>query len=428
MTTLRWTPGVAAVAQQTSYACGGTWEADDLIRVVIGSKTVDFVAGSTVTATVVSNLVSAYNALDSSVYPEFAELTADAPAATTFRLTADTAGVPFTATLTPLEAGGGAADAQTIEGAGTATTGTLATSPTGPNWWSAAGNWSTGAVPVNSDIVYLENSSVSIRYGLAQSAVTLAELHISDTFTGDIGLPEINQDATDYHEYRATFLAIAATVLNIGTGDGSGAGSGRLKIDNGSVQTTLTVYGTGGASEPDVPALVWKGTHASNVVNVYGGSVGLSVYGTDSAVVATLRVEGGGTAVRCGDSCAVTTLTMAGGTVLFDGATVTTVTQDGGTLTLRDSGTVTTLTVNEGALVYRSAGTITTLAVGAHGVADFTQDVRGRTITNLVNVYPGGALLDGFATVTFSAGYKVVGGKLTDAVIDVGYGRTYTPS
>lgn len=432
MATLRWRGGAAAVAEVHTYAFAGTWEATDLIRVVIGSKQVDFVAGSTVTNTVVSNLVTAWNALDASDYPELAEVTASVVTAGTLTLTHDTPGWPFVATLTPLEAGGGAADAQTIEGAGTATTGTVATAATGPHHWDDPLNWSTGAVPTTGDTAYLENSEDDILFGLAQSGVTLAQLVVSNSFSGRLGLPMVNEEGDEtYPEYRPRSLVIGATSCIVG--EGVGPGSGRLRLNMSSIQTALTVYGTGGPDEDGLEALCWVGTHAANVVSVFAGSVAIAPHGTDTATVATLRVgqQGGGdsdVSMRVGDGAALTTLEQLAGEVRLDGATVTTVAKVGGRLSLLDCGTVTTLTNDAGEVVYRSAGTITTLTIGPRGVVDFSQDMRGRTVTNAAQLHPGAALLDPYATVTFSAGIKLNRGEVADFVLSLGYHRTLTPS
>lgn len=428
MADVRWTGGAAAVAQVSTYAFGGTWETDDIIRVVIGSKKYDFTAGSATTATVVSNMVSTWNALSASDYPEFAEITASANS-TTLTLTADTAGVPFTATLTPLEANAGAADSQTIEGAGTATTGTTATAATGPNHWDDARNWSGGAVPVNSDNVYIENSAVHIRYGLAQSGVTLTSLNIAASFTGDIGLAEVNSfGSTSYLEYRSQYLAIGATTINIG--DGAGQGSGRLKINNGSVQTTLNVRGTATGAEQDLEALLWKGTHASNAVNVTRGTVGVAVYGGETATIATLRVgyqtsQLTDSQVRIGAGTSLTTLNQSGGQVVLN-AGLTTVSKTGGELAIT-SGNVTTLTDDNGTTTYSGAGTITTLNVGHKAFVDFGQDMRGRTVTD-ANFYSGSRMEDPFSTVTWTNPPRVVRATLEDVSLNFGVNRTYAIS
>lgn len=75
--------------------------------------------------------------------------------------------------------------------------------------WSAVGSWSTGAVPVSTDIVTFDGarSQVSVTSGLAQAAVVLAYLRIKANYTGDIG-------ASGGH------LVIQATkVTHLGSGD-----------------------------------------------------------------------------------------------------------------------------------------------------------------------------------------------------------------
>lgn len=417
MASVRWVGGAAAVSQVQTFTFAGTWEVGDLIRVTIGSKVWDYAVTSTTIATFLPLFVTAYNALDSSDYPEMAELTA-ASSSPALTFTADTAGKPFTITLTPLESGGGAADAQTIEGAGTATTGTATTASAGPNDWSTAANWSGSAVPTSSDSVYLENSDDDILYGFAQSAVTLPVFAIAASFTGTIGLPPINSDATDYPEYRARALAISATVLTIG--EGAGSGSGRIILDVGSNACTATVRSTGSALDSDRGALQWKGTHASNVLNVLAGDVDVAGLSTETAVVATLRLAGGD--VRCGSGTTLTTLTISGGDLDVSSA-FTTATMTGGTLACRGSGAATTITCDDGDVYYLSSGTITTLNVSGGGRADFTRDIRTRTITNC-NVYAGATILDDRASATWTNGIVLVRCGIEDVTLRLGQNRT----
>lgn len=423
MADIYWKGSAKKVAQVQTYTFGGTWEADDVIRCSFSNgKSVDVTAGSTTTNTVVDNLVTAWNALSATDYPEFAELTASR-SSSNFVLTSDTAGVPFTVTLTPLEANLGAADAQTIEGAGTATTGTTATANSGPNDWSVAANWSGGAVPVNSDNVRIENSNVDILYGLAQSSVTLATLYVGASFTGKIGLPRWTGT---YFEYRNQFLAIGATTVTIGRG--SGAGSGRIKLDAGSVQTAVSVYGSGSRLETDVPALLWKGTHASNAVEVLKGDVGVALFSGETSTIASLLVahEGnptGDATLWAGSGLTLTTLNMGGGNVALE-AGLTTITKTSGTLTLR-AGNVTTVNHYGGFLAYTGTGTITTYNGTEGSEINFTQDLSGRTITT-TNLFKGARFVDSFATVTLTNGIVVTRCRLEDVFIDVGFNRTIT--
>jgi len=378
MATLKWRGDAPAVAQVDSYTVGGTVEADDVFKHVVSNKTLSVTAGSTNTTTVATTIAAAWNALSSTAYPEFAEATAAGNgAAVTF--TADTAGKPFTCAYSTTEANGGAADDQTYSGSTT-------TANAGPNVWSTAANWTGGSAPANNDTVWIENSTVSLLYGLAQSSITLTALNIPNSFTGTVGLPERNGGG--YYEYRDGYLAISATTVNIG--DGPGTGSGRIKLDTGSNATTVNVYGSGSPLERGRKAVLLKGTHASNVLNVTQGSVGVCTLAGETGQFATVRVgyetqQDSDADVELGAGLTLATLTMSGGKVsLANGGT--TVTQEGGTLTI-EGGAITTLTIRGGTCIVKGAGTITTAKVSGSGVLDFSQDLRAKTVTNPVELY-----------------------------------------
>jgi len=240
MATTRWVGKAAATYHVVTVTVGGTIEAGDLFTLTMNGKSLSVSATNTSAATTAGLIVAAWNLLSSSLYPEFSRITAAADTADVV-LTADDAGIPFTVTAATTEANGGTADDQTFSA-------TTTTTATGPYHWDNAANWSGGAVPVNSDVVYVEGTSTPIRYGLAQSAVTLATLYIEADFTGSIGLPEINTSSSAaYPEYRDRYLAIGATILRVGGGEGQG--SPLLRIDTGSVQTALAVHRTGSSSE-----------------------------------------------------------------------------------------------------------------------------------------------------------------------------------
>lgn len=407
MATRYWIGGALAVPQVNTFTFGGTWEANDIIRVRVGSKSVNFAAGSTTIATVVSSLVTAWNALSSTLYPEFAEVTASA-STNDFILTADTAGVPFTITLHALESDGSTdGDAQTIAGVNTATAGTATTANTGPNvWsesrnWSSADSWATSSVPVDADTVIIRNSAIDILYGLDQTAVSLAALTIDQSFTGKLGLPWRN--ANGYMEYRPTYLIVGASgdaqTMLLTIGNGVGAGSGRIKIDNGDSQTTVIVYNTGTPAEAGIEAFLFKGTHASNDVTINRGSVGIAVgtfdtyqAATETAVVATLRTgyvtnPAGDAIVRCGSGVTLTTIDQSGGKLEINSA-ATTITHTSGELTLNGVGvTVATLNERGGTTYVIGTTTITTPNLSNAGVLDYSRDMRTKVITNPVNIY-----------------------------------------
>jgi hypothetical protein len=411
----RWRGGATPIAQVNTFAFAGTWETDDIVRVTIGSKSVDITAGSATTATVVSTVAAAWAALDAADYPEFAEITPSANG-TTLTLTATEAGIPFVATLTPLEAGGGAAGAQTIEGAGVATTGTAATASSGPRHWNTAANWTGGAVPANGDDAYLEDNEDNISFGLAQSGVTLANLYVLASFEGTLGLPDDNE--AGYPEYRDTYLAIGATIQYIG--EGPGTGSGRIRINNGAAQTALVVRNTGSPLDDNTGAVVWKGTHASNVVSCFGGSLDIAHNNEEVATVATLRVANA--EVRVGEGTTLTTCYQEGGTVLCHAA-FTTLHKSSGTFN-HTGGNITTVNNNTGAFAWHSAGTIATYNGFAGSSLEAGLDIRTRALT-ACNLYSQSRLADPAKTIAFTA-LSLKGCKLNEVDLDVGYDRVLT--
>ena len=429
MATVSWIGGAPAVAQVQTYAFTGTWEAGDLVICTIGTKSKS-VTATGLAATTVDAIVAAWNALLSTTHPEFAEITASNSPSATLRLTADTAGLPFVCTLTTTEAGGGAADDQLIEGAATATTGTAATANAGPNCWNTAANWSLAAVPVNTNDVVIENSDDDILYGLAQPvAVTLKSLTINKSFTGTIGLP---RDAETYPEYRAQYLTVGLeSPFTLAIGQGSGTGSGRIKINTGTTQTNLALYGCATTEETGLPAVLWKGAHISNVVSVNKGTLGVALFADETAVVATLNLGyitsvAGDADVECGSGVTLTAIVKTGG-ALDIASNVVTVTQQAGTLAIAGTATVTTLNLDGGTCYYESSGTMGTANVGNAGTLDFRRDMRARTVTQL-NCYAGGKVYDPAATVTLTNGIDLIRCGLEDVSLEMGNHRVWTPT
>lgn len=412
MAVRRWRGDCPAVAQVHTIAVTGTWATNDTATITINGKDITFTVGATQTAAaVVAGLVAAWNA---STIPEVAEITASG-STSPITLTGDTAGRPFTVTTSESTTGDGElGDPSEV------------TAATGPNHWDNADNWSGAAVPTDSDDVYIDEGSSDIKYGLAQSAVTLTSLTIGMKYTGKIGLPVINSDgSSSYFEYRATHLAVSVTTLTIGTADGPG--SGRIKIDTGSNACTLNLLNAGNAAENGRASVIWKGANASNAVNVTKGSLDIAPFPGETATLPALRVgyaenQNGDSVVRCYSGVTLTTVTQSGGRLQTD-SNITTVNLTGGELIILN-GTVTTLNVDGGACRYRSAGTITTARVGSNALLDFTQNLRPRTITNQVLMYRQSKLYDDAATVTFSASVKPTGCGIQDLELRVGQNRT----
>jgi hypothetical protein len=315
-------------------------------------------------------------------------------------LVAGSAGGPWTVLF---QGDLGAQDVTAMTGDGGNLTGTGAqtfvvsadTSPTGPHHFDDADNWTGGAVPIDADDIVFEESDVDCLYGLSQATVTPASITIRQSFTGKIGLPVYTGE---YYEYRDTYLRIGdpadASTVNITIGEGAGSGSGRIKLDLGGCQTNLLVVDSG-TPEGNASSILWKGTHASNVAQIYKGYVGIGELAGESAVLSKLQVgyrsnQSDDATVVCGENVDVTTWEQTGGTVSTDGDSGTdpTITVTAGELTLGGTDGVTQLTIRGGTVYYNCSGTIAgNTVISGDGLLDFSQDMRAKTVTNPIEVY-----------------------------------------
>jgi hypothetical protein len=414
MATTRWRGGGKSTPQVNTITPANVG-IGNTFTVTINAKAITVTATAGTVANVTGLLVTA---LSASTEGEFREITwTDSTTHVTATGPAD--GTPFT---------------QTSSASGGTATNTTATTTTGsgPNYYSLAANWSGGAVPVNSDTaVFDSGSSVDCLHGLAQSAVTLTELRVEAGYTGKIGLPERNA-RFGYTEYRATYLATSATAVNIGAGPG--AGSPRINLNTGTALATVNVYSTGQPEANAPAAFVWKGTHASGVVNRYGGSVAIAPYAGEVATVLTLRCsETSGQAQRGTASVTVGAGVTFSGDLYQSGGTVTTaasigddVFQDGGTLTLTAAAAITGDTLCSGTIVVTTSGSIGAVTVRTGGVLDFTRDLRAHT-TGTITVYAGGTLDDRYGTIPTSTSVVTPEG-IESCTIKLGKGITFDRS
>lgn len=391
MATKIWRGDAPAVAQVDTLTVGGTIEADDVFNMTINGKTLSVVGGSTTAATVATNIATAWNALSAAVYPEFAEITAAATSGGALTLTADTAGKPFTVTVETTETGGGAADSQTFGRSAT-------TANSGPNCADVSANWS-GGTPVDGDDVVIDESSSSLLYGLDLSTVTPASITIGPKFTGEIGLPVVNEDNANgnYYEYRDTYLTFCDAGDTTNTAIAIDTVSRLIKLSTNDGQATIVVSETGQPLANGDRSLYWKGSHTSNSLTVSKGNVGVAALPGETAALAALNVgyqqsvQGDanvlcGSGVSFGSSAAIK---QSGGNLELNSATTSsaTITQTNGTLIVQSGGQV-GLSVLGGKCVYNSTGTLGGApVVSGDGHLDFSQDLRVKTVTNPIEVY-----------------------------------------
>jgi hypothetical protein len=383
MATIYWLGTAAAVAKKYTVQITA-YDAATTYKITVGSVVISVVGSGGTTTTVATALAAAWNA-STNVY--CTGITA-AAVTDTITFTADTAGVDFTIT------------SSVSAGTGTIGSATNTVANAGPNAWSTATNWSGGAVPVNSDDVVIKDSSVSICWGLAQSAVALTSLRIEKSYTGKIGLDRAvfatsADGATTVStatEYRSTYLAIGASTVKIGENfiNASVNGSSRILLDLGSATAAnVEIHGTAtSSSESGRPAVRLKAANASTGVYVRStpGGVGVAVDAPgETSTVGTISISDTTTSskVFCGPGVTLTTWYQLGGqNVLQAAATVTTVTVNGGTLQTEGDFTITTFNQNGGTTycnhVKTAGNAITTLNLGG-GTIDAQGSSRTRT-------------------------------------------------
>lgn len=395
MATKRLTGAALPVAHVQTIAVADTWATADLANLTMNLKTLTLTVGSTATtAQIAADLVDMWNGAavngtetrneTGDNVPEFNEITATL-SSSTLVMTHDTKGVPFVVTRSETTAGDG-----TLGAVGETT------AANGPSFWNTAANYDNNIVPTTGDLIYIDSIDIPILYGLDGSAVTLASLtigaNVGSTFA--IGLPKTNANA--YPEYRSDYLSVGATLCNI-------SGGNRIKLNFGSVQNTTTIFGSGFSQELGVPAVLLKGTHASNSLEVISGEVGFAFYGGEAGTLAALKVSGGNVTVGDGATLTGCTATVGGGSVRI-GSAISAITQSGGRVTVDGAATVTTLTMTGGTIVYNSSGTCTAATI-TNGSLDLSGDTSPVTFTDLT-LGIGGSYSDphGRLTVTNKVG------------------------
>lgn len=281
-------------------------------------------------------------------------------------------------------------DGTSLVGAGTqGITVTSDTTPTGPYHWDNANNWESSGVPANSDTVVFEANDNPVLYGLDQSAVTLTALIIRANYTGTIGLPEEN--SAGFIEYRDTHLQIGATTVRIG--EGTGNGSERIRIDFGSVQTDVSIFNSATPAATGEYAVNLLGSHASNVLRAYKGSISSAQYAGEAAVWNTVQVgfaddQASDVELFFGDDVTLGAVTIHGGVITNSGqasSAVTSILVTAGTVTLNGTDGVSQLDIEGGTVYYRSSGTLGgNTVVGGAGTLSFEGDLRAKTVTNSI--------------------------------------------
>jgi hypothetical protein len=373
MATVWWNPNAISVAQVdsltiTAVANGG------VVDVTINGKTLTYTCTGTDTT---STAAAAWQALlvATSTPAEFKEITWTV-SANVVTATGKTPGVPFTLSTTG--------------GSGGATV-TLAhpTVSSGPSDVSLAANWlRTGspALPQSGDDMIIASFSTGLLYNLnALAAVLLASFTRWQSFTGAIGLPEVNP--AGYQEYRPTYLKLGSNVaaLPVVLGYATGGGPFRERYDLQTYHCAFIVLGSG--RPHDQYAVRLKNVNAASTLTVVGTSVGVAT-GTGEVSTLSSVVADGGATVDLGSGVTLgSTVTLTGASSTLYAAPAGAITaQQGADLTLLASGaTWPSVKAAGGSLVtWPVQGTITSLAVITSSRLDKSGDTvhLGSTVTN----------------------------------------------
>ena len=130
--------------------------------------------------------------------------------------------------------------------------------------------------------------------GTHTSGVRLDYLEFNARWTGSLGLPF--QTSSNYIEYRPRYLHIgllASGTQQIVVGSGTDSGSPKIQLDTDVDRMDLKEVLSGGSTDLGIPAVVWKGQHAGNTVNVISGDFGSALFAGETATLAALTQRGG---------------------------------------------------------------------------------------------------------------------------------------
>lgn len=372
MSTKRWLGQAASVFDTWTVSLSGT-VVSQTYTLTINSKTVTYVAGSSDSvAVILAALATNWNA---STSPEFMELAAVA-SSTNIVITQDIAGRPTTITAS-------------TSGAATFSISNT-TAATGPMFFDNGQNWSGGSAPANSDTLVFDSGNVNCSYNI-NTSLTGITVNVNQGYSGNIGLPLINASSNQsntYAEYRTTNLTLAGGTVVI-----NDTLIQQCNLAFGANAFTLRVLAAGQRLTPSIPVVLVTGGTAGAEVDITKGDVGVAFYQGNTATIPLIKTGYLSNALTdvsliAGLGATLTTVTKNGGNATFR-CNVTTITQEvaGGTVTLTDAAAVTTLTAYSGTVNLNSTGTLATLNLYGDATLNCNSDPRAKTITNAINVY-----------------------------------------
>lgn len=425
MATNIWRGDAGDVSREVEMVLSGTWAAAETITITIGGQALVLTIGTTIDIpTVLNNLIvmltgvgtfdtsySSANNLRGSQLGMFAELTYTEDGTDTLTIEATTASRPFVIAQSETSTLGSIAQTTTVFGSS-------------KNDFDTADNWSLGTVPVAADDVVYEDSDIDCLYNIDQAIIAHNSIKVRQSFTGRLGLPEINREGIAYDEYRDTFLKTIS--LDVEIGEGGGTGSGRIKIDSVAANNVvIDVKNTGGALDTALGAFIWKGTGTGITLTAQNGEVGLGMFGFDNADIATLT---GIDATVIHLNGTATTINMDGIGTLNSNATITDLLQKGDattTLTGTLVGGGSSIIVEAGTVIDHSTGTVDDLTVMNKATYSLEASPQAsRTVTNKATFHVGSTVNDPLGILVLTGGFTIPGGERGDITATFGKDRS----
>lgn len=429
----------APIAQRDTAEIANVWaNGDTIVTTSPLGRTFTVTIGSLITtAQVAQTYKEAFNGetlndtaasvdVNPQKYGEFNELTATVSGSTVTISTNDSLrGWPFTVTSIN----------ETTAGTGTLTHNAAATAAVSPWDISLDANWDTGTAPVSTDDILFDGRGSHALFGVDQSAIDPASIVFDSTWDKFGGLPPINMNNPSYPflEYRPRWVQYGGTPANFSVtiGHGSGAGTSRLWLDVGDAVATFNVFKTSSRERVGIPAVVLAGS-GENALNHYRGDVGGGLFGK-AFHLATIRQHyltnpRSDALLQLGaafQTSGTPDYKFLGGQALLEAGSGTTLLEAIGAIVSLRGGTYTTVHSKrndasgiDGLVLFENAAALTNLECFPGGVADFSGNQTGKTLTTC-KLHEGSSFIDPRSTIAFSAanGIEYVGSPSKTKVV-----------
>lgn len=259
------------------------------------------------------------------------------------------------------------------------------TTPTGPNWWTNAENWSLGHVPTAGEVATFENTSVPCKYGI-DGVPAFEALDIYRSYTGSgIGLAPVRADGSPEtlpQDLKLTDNA-GAFKLRIGLGD-DGAGPSLIRINGDEQHIVASVFYTQASVGDGTYAVMLSGL--LDELHIGDAIVGVGVTAGATGVIGKLRMRQrgnqNGSVVEWGELVTANDVQVQIGT-LRAGSAPKSLFMIGGEAIVRGQGDMESMVIRASTVrwlakgEFGKQGLISALAVDGDGQAVLTSDGHG---------------------------------------------------